>query len=1487
MPVFHRALLVSMVFLLRLPRRSAFAGVLSHLCRPALPTRQQRFFQRSRLCTTEEVPVDISPADHGTKPLRSFQQKDVLDHRLQRALESQGYKTPTPIQAHGIPLLLAGHDVMASAQTGTGKTLLFSIPLCQKLLQSQKTNNNGPAALILNPTRELAQQTAAALKSLDLFRVALATGGASVSQQRRQLADCDILVGTPGRVWQFVQERRALTSSQPPMAVVVDEADRMLDLGFEPQLRQIARAWLGRKNSTNNNDDNFQKQSILCSATFPAAVQRVASEFLRPEYYFCAAGRVGAVNPRIQQELLWVTTTDPRSKRTLTLQHVQSFLQKQKQKRTKQGGVLVFANTKDHVEQLGAALKKQQQNASTVRVVTGDRAQHERDKSLQDFSNGKAQVLVATDVAARGLDVASVGLVIQADAPRDADTFVHRVGRTGRAGNAGRAVALLDGRSLGIAPALVKLLQEARQDVPSWLWGMSHVATARVMEEEGAIHAGGGSSLDADIASDESSEILNDQFSVQDFRSRAETGSWGSERDKSYHAFDNEAYRSLDGIVTTDTEESSTDDDDDDDDDALDAGTDTESTTGMDPVSLGSVDPRKLDEARFPAVTNTATQPVFVRQEPSKELRQALRDMTGSENVADKPSRKILTAISKRGADQRLRFEYLGMFPFAEVSELLVSSRKSGNEKYGDMPKLLMVAEKPSIAKAIADALSGQRGPRQRRGISRALPVYEFTSDAFVPSGERDGKPTRSLVTVTSVVGHVFSLGFLEEEKGKESRSYSDPSEYFRLPVVKQEESSTGKLRVVDHLRALASDCDHLVLWLDCDAEGENIAHEVIGVTRRALEQRMAEEQKSNPDSSPVRRIHRARFSAITGEAIRDAFGNLVEPDAELSRSVDARQELDLRVGVAMTRLLTWKCVGAARRHFSPSTKLVSYGPCQTPALSFCVDRAREIEAFEPRNYWKVNVSASSINGNNGSVQLRWKPPEKTAVEQTRQSRSPRNNDSEARNFEEGATFDKALAERAVREASSPSAIATVTHVEQLSEKIKAPVGLNTVGLLAAGSKAMGMSPKQVMNVAEKLYSAGFISYPRTETTRYDPKGFDVRSALRQHSTHSEWGPTASHLLRTKYKTNSRPPLRGHDAGDHPPITPLKVGTREKVGHGAAWRVYEFVARTFLGSLSDDLQFTRRLAHLKVGPGRGNTSDDVDGDAPWRHFELEQVSVDSLGFAGACPWVLRDIGAESRKSADQNDSRGAALEKGSTLKIANARMEVCTTKPPAFLQEHELIERMDQNRIGTDASMAQHVNNIVDRGYVALCDHAGTPLRPPPRPGQPRSPRQIGRYLVPTPLGIALMDLFGSSGRGQGDVGENNVSPVHLSRPSIRAQMESEVKQIATGSLDKASCLEKNLSWFEARYGELESSLSRQRINEFAIVLAPTKVGLLHWKGLGAFEEVSTEREQPQRNKGHNKRNSSNKGNRGGTNWNKRQKTNRKGRKRKVSVRAN
>ncbi|KAL7528376.1 hypothetical protein ACHAXR_002410, partial [Thalassiosira sp. AJA248-18] len=467
------------------------------------------------LASTKVPIIEVSPSDHGTTPLSDFARNTLLDSRIVHTLQSPSMNitTPTPIQSHAMPLLLNNYDVMASSATGSGKTLMFGLPLLERLLTHGKkvsSKSNGmmglPTALVISPTRELALQTAGVLNGFakeDLrskINVCLATGGSDSRNQRQSLPRCNVLVGTPGRICQFIDERKL--SLQSVSYLVIDEADRLLDMGFEPQLNRIARSF-----SKQN-----QKQSILCSATFPEGVQRLAADFLDPKYYFVSVGRVGSTHSSIEQQFEWINLYGGNSRNSKNPK-VESVVRNVEQfwrgnPKIDQSSVIVFTNTKDGAELYGKALSNKLGNKKRiVRVIHGDKPQSERNRAISDFRSGKVSLLVATDVAARGLDVNSIGLVVQADAPRNVDDFTHRVGRTGRAGRSGEAVTLLDSKSgFGIASGLVDLLNEAGQSnsIPSWLQGMSYIARARTLEEGMKIQAGSGSlGIDSDTATSE------------------------------------------------------------------------------------------------------------------------------------------------------------------------------------------------------------------------------------------------------------------------------------------------------------------------------------------------------------------------------------------------------------------------------------------------------------------------------------------------------------------------------------------------------------------------------------------------------------------------------------------------------------------------------------------------------------------------------------------------------------------------------------------------------------------------------------------------------------------------------------------------------------------------------------------------------------------------------------------------------------------------
>ena len=345
-----------------------------------------------------------------------------LDAQLLRAIEEQGYTEPTPIQAQAIPHVLAGRDLMAMAQTGTGKTAAFTLPLLQRLLPHASTSAS-PArhpvrALILAPTRELAIQVGESVEAYSRhvpLRSAVVFGGVDIKTQKPALMKgVEILVATPGRLLDHVESRN-LMLNQVQM-LVLDEADRMLDMGFMPDLKRIL-ALLPR-----------QRQTLLFSATFSDDIKKLAHDFLSHPVTVETARRNTAAETVKQSVVL--AEHDRKFKVLAELIRSRDIKQ-----------VLVFTRTKLTTARLARMLDR---NGITADAIHGDKSQVERIKALEAFKSGKIAVLVATDVAARGLDIDQLPLVINYELPPHAEDYVHRIGRTGRAGASGEAISLVD-----------------------------------------------------------------------------------------------------------------------------------------------------------------------------------------------------------------------------------------------------------------------------------------------------------------------------------------------------------------------------------------------------------------------------------------------------------------------------------------------------------------------------------------------------------------------------------------------------------------------------------------------------------------------------------------------------------------------------------------------------------------------------------------------------------------------------------------------------------------------------------------------------------------------------------------------------------------------------------------------------------------------------------------------------------------------------------
>ncbi|MGB4347711.1 MAG: DEAD/DEAH box helicase [Burkholderiaceae bacterium] len=400
-----------------------------------------------------ENPSSHSPEDAGVA-LTRFDQFGLAPAILQ-ALTDQGYLHPTPIQAQAIPVVLQGRDVMGAAQTGTGKTAGFSLPIIQ-LLMAQANSSASPArhpvrALILTPTRELADQVAENVKAYSRhtpLRATVVFGGVDMTPQTTALrGGVEIVIATPGRLLDHVQQK-TVNLSQTEI-FVMDEADRMLDMGFLPDLQRIINL-LPKK-----------RQNLMFSATFSPEIKKLASTFLQDPVLIEVA-RSNATADKVTQVVYKV---EEDAKRDVVAHLIRGRDLKQ---------VLVFSNTKIGASRLARELEKQGVKASAIH---GDKTQNERMAALEAFKNGTIDVLVATDVAARGLDISDLPCVINYDLPYNAEDYVHRIGRTGRAGASGDAISLFSDKDARLLLDIEKLIKQKL--VPAELEGFVLAAPRR------------------------------------------------------------------------------------------------------------------------------------------------------------------------------------------------------------------------------------------------------------------------------------------------------------------------------------------------------------------------------------------------------------------------------------------------------------------------------------------------------------------------------------------------------------------------------------------------------------------------------------------------------------------------------------------------------------------------------------------------------------------------------------------------------------------------------------------------------------------------------------------------------------------------------------------------------------------------------------------------------------------------------------------------
>jgi ATP-dependent RNA helicase RhlE len=376
-----------------------------------------------------------------------------------------GYTTPTPVQTQSIPVVLSGRDLLARAQTGTGKTAAFGLPMIDRLLVKGGTAGmRKPRGLVLVPTRELALQVHKSLATYGVpanLRVTAIFGGVSFGPQRQALQrGTDIIVATPGRLLDHMEQRTIDLSAI--QVLVLDEADRMVDMGFLPPLRRILKV-LPR-----------DRQTLLFSATITDEVRRLAADFTRdPARVDVSEGHVMAqtVTHRVHP------VTDQRKGDLLT--HILT--------QAPMGQALVFCKTKHGSNRVGDYLERAGLKAA---VIHGNKSQGQRTKALADFKAGRVNVLVATDIAARGLDIVQLPLVVNFDLPLVASDYIHRAGRTGRAGLAGRAVSLVSPADRGLLRDIQRLVSSPIEQIVVEGFAIS-AASHEALPEAGRRHHGG------------------------------------------------------------------------------------------------------------------------------------------------------------------------------------------------------------------------------------------------------------------------------------------------------------------------------------------------------------------------------------------------------------------------------------------------------------------------------------------------------------------------------------------------------------------------------------------------------------------------------------------------------------------------------------------------------------------------------------------------------------------------------------------------------------------------------------------------------------------------------------------------------------------------------------------------------------------------------------------------------------------------------------
>eukprot|EP00198_Chlamydomonas_reinhardtii_P008101 XP_001697438.1 predicted protein [Chlamydomonas reinhardtii] len=392
-----------------------------------------------------KVTVEGTEDDKAASPIESFAEMN-LHPNIVADIQHHKYETPTPIQAQGLPIALSGRDILGCAETGSGKTASFSIPMIQHCLNQQPLRaGDGPMALVLAPTRELAQQIEREVKAFSRssgrsVRTSIVVGGVPMHEQRHDLRNgVEVVVATPGRFIDHLQQGN--TNLGRISYVVLDEADRMLDMGFEPQIKEVM------------NNLPPKHQTLLFSATMPKEIEELARAYLNKP----VTVKIGAVSTPTANVSQRLEHAPEPQKLDILVALISAEVAAEAAGGPPMPLTIVFVERKTRCDEVAAALREDGINANALH---GGLNQNEREAALRDFAKGDIKVLVATDVASRGLDIKGIGHVINMDLPKTFEDYVHRIGRTGRAGTKGRATSLWNDRDSYLVAQIKQALSE-------------------------------------------------------------------------------------------------------------------------------------------------------------------------------------------------------------------------------------------------------------------------------------------------------------------------------------------------------------------------------------------------------------------------------------------------------------------------------------------------------------------------------------------------------------------------------------------------------------------------------------------------------------------------------------------------------------------------------------------------------------------------------------------------------------------------------------------------------------------------------------------------------------------------------------------------------------------------------------------------------------------------------------------------------------------